>query len=331
MQLLFTHPLLTTSSAHLISLFLGSIYVGSLYLSQKARLTFGHPEGGARGTRDDPAVIRARLLAVSGATLVCGAGVFGVLWAHVGGTVRNLDIALEATLLRLGFPLPSSFTLSELILGRNVYAHLVTPILFLGPLFGSSFLGKELPGQRNWTWRSHIVQRFFSIQGVRNYWVAPITEEIVFRACVLSIYHLSGASRMRMIFLGPLTFGLAHVHHGYETFHRYGRNAAAAKRALITSLFQLAYTTLFGSHASYLFLRTGSILPPITAHIFCNVMGIPEIAWEMQRFPKRRKAIIAAYITGIIGFVYTLGRWTKTTDNFYWPEVGEEAFKFARY
>jgi len=87
---------------------------------------------------------------------------------------------------------------------------------------------------------------------------APITEEIVFRACVIAVYHMSGASTKRMIFLGPLSFGLgmsislfqdplvspsimflfpkpAHVHHAWDTFNRYGRTANAAKRAVIMS------------------------------------------------------------------------------------------------
>lgn len=44
-------------------------------------------------------------------------------------------------------------------------------------------------------------------------------------------------------------------------------------------------------HVSYLFLRTGSIFPPITAHIYCNIMGIPEVAWELKMFPKYRKSM----------------------------------------
>jgi hypothetical protein len=36
---------------------------------------------------------------------------------------------------------------------------------------------------------------------------APITEEVVFRACVLTVYHLAQASKLRMIFLSPLLFG----------------------------------------------------------------------------------------------------------------------------
>ncbi|KAF5374117.1 hypothetical protein D9615_008876 [Tricholomella constricta] len=117
---------------------------------------------------------------------------------------------------------------------------------------------------------------------------APITEEIVFRACVIAVYHMSGASTKRMIFLGPLSFGLAHAHHAWDTFNRYGRTASAAKRAIFMSLFQLSYTTLFGFHSSYLFVRTGSIYPPISAHIFCNIMGVPELMWELRTYAHRK-------------------------------------------
>ena len=112
MQLLFPKPLLTTSSAHLISLGLGTVYVGSIYLSKNARLRFntrtrlkrtpdrdGNGNGNAGKVRererqrnerwrDDPDVIRARLVAVSVATVVCIFCVLAVLWSNVGGTLR---------------------------------------------------------------------------------------------------------------------------------------------------------------------------------------------------------------------------------------------------
>jgi len=98
-MLLFSEPLLSTTSAHLISLLLGTIYVGSLYLSKNARLSFvstpaATPQGNGnipRGRlkeerwRDDPDVIRARIFAVSVATVVCCLGVFVMLWSQVGG------------------------------------------------------------------------------------------------------------------------------------------------------------------------------------------------------------------------------------------------------
>ncbi|CAA7266053.1 unnamed protein product [Cyclocybe aegerita] len=351
LQLLFPRPLLTTTSAHLISLAFACAYVGSIYLSKNARLSFSkraprisnmNDEGSLQERnrlrnerwRDDPDVIRARLLAVSVATLLCCTGVFGVLWWQVGAETRYLDIAIEATFLRLGLfffvQLPQS--LQSLIANPlpNILPHLVAPVLFLGPLYGS-FLGGELPGQRNWFWRTHVVARFCSIQGIRNYTVAPLTEELVFRGCVLAVYHLSGTGKGKMVFLTPLTFGLAHVHHAWDTYNRYGRTGPAAKRAIISSLFQLAYTSLFGFHVAYIFLRTGSLLPSISGHVFCNLMGLPEIAYELRRYPKRRKVIITMYLLGIAGYIYVLPRWTQTEANFYWPREGDEAYVYGKY
>jgi prenyl protein peptidase len=139
---------------------------------------------------------------------------------------------------------------------------------------------------------------------------------------MLAIYDLSGTPRTRMIFLTPLSFGLgpfllcwcnvnacnfriAHVHHAWETFNKYGRDTGAAKRAVLSSglshfaahffvsqhpptVVQLLYTTLFGTYCAYLFLRTGSIFPPISAHAFCNVMGLPELRLEMRMFPSKK-------------------------------------------
>ena len=54
-------------------------------------------------------------------------------------------------------------------------------------------------------------------------------------------------------------------------------------------VFQLAYTSLFGFHCAYLFLRTGSLLPPTVSHVFCNIMGLPQYGAHMETFPKWRR------------------------------------------
>lgn len=53
-------------------------------------------------------------------------------------------------------------------------------------------------------------------------------------------------------------------------------------------VFQTLYTSLFGWHASFLYLRTGSLLPPILSHIFCNVMGFPQLGESLHDFPARK-------------------------------------------
>lgn len=131
--------------------------------------------------------------------------------------------------------------------------------------------------------------------------------DIPTRRCIQEKNDLPGTSNLwPWYYLLPLlrtpllTLMTAHAHHAWETYNRFGRTAAAAKRAILMtrmfaigvpasvtnnlSVFQLSYTTLFGIHASYLFLRTGSIWPSITAHMFCNTMGIPEISYELSTF-----------------------------------------------
>ena len=91
--------------------------------------------------------------------------------------------------------------------------YFVTPILYLGPLY-TTFLDSKLPFQSGWSWGHDVVPVFRTWVGIRNYFFGPITEELVFRACVLAVYHLAGSSRNKMIFLSPLLFGLG----GYISF-----------------------------------------------------------------------------------------------------------------
>ncbi|KAJ6476456.1 hypothetical protein C8R47DRAFT_1178864 [Mycena vitilis] len=302
-------------SSHLLALLFSSTYVGSLYLVKNARLRVsGAPDARRQvpqpGSRDDPAVIRARLTVVTFATLLnCGIVYALVARYSLSSFARSFPWAQEILGIRWTFGL--------------ILSCLQTPLLFLGPLYGSCYLAGTFPGQIRFSLQHHFLDKFCTWVGFRNYVWGPLTEEVVFRACVLAVYAMGGAMRWKMIVFAPLVFGLAHVHHAWEVYNRLGRTTHAAKQALLSSLFQTAYTTLFGAHASFLFLRTSSLLPPLTAHIFCNVMGIPQMQDEMRRFPAQRQRIIAAYILGILLFALTLGPWTKNAESIYWraPEA----------
>jgi len=103
---------ISSTHAHLIALGFACTYVGSLYVFTQARLSFakdakgwGGNEGARRQRerlanerwRDDPDVIRARLVAVSLASLVCCASVFYILYRASGSKVR---VSLAQTLCR---------------------------------------------------------------------------------------------------------------------------------------------------------------------------------------------------------------------------------------
>lgn len=173
----------------------------------------------------------------------------------------------------------------------------------------------------------------------------PITEELVFRSCILgaSLLARPALSVKALVFATPLWFGFAHAHHAWENYKKNGRNRDAAIQAVALSSepshsyapipvadelgFQLTYTTLFGWFASYLFLRTGSVIPPTIAHIYCNLMGVYLPTSAVSRHPRKKTrkcmseqqhmyssqtnpdaVIWASYLAGIVGFGYGLTR-----------------------
>lgn len=199
--------------------------------------------------------------------------------------------------------------------GDTILAYLVTPALFMGPLY-VRYLQGELPFKR-WSFKD-VRDTFFTWTGFRNFVVGPVTEELVWRSCIIAIYHLAGVSRNFLIFFTPISFGAAHLHHGWETYCRYGQTRQALQRAIIVTLFQFTYTTLFGFHCAFLFLRTGSVFPPIAAHVFCNLMGVPHYSSEIQWHPERRQQIRATYFMGIVAYILTMRYWTLVDDSLFW-------------
>jgi prenyl protein peptidase len=85
-----------------------------------------------------------------------------------------------------------------------------------------------------------------------------------------------------MIFLSPLVFGLAHLHHFYE--FRITHPQVPLLAAVARSFLQLIYTSLFGAYATFVFLRTGSLLGIIAVHTFCNAMGLPRLGGFVEPY-----------------------------------------------
>lgn len=79
----------------------------------------------------------------------------------------------------------------------------------------------------------------------------------------------------RIVFVSPLYFGIAHVHHFYEFRLTHPDTPIAA--VLLRSIFQFGYTTVFGWFAAFLYLRTGSLPAVILVHSFCNWCGLPRL------------------------------------------------------
>ena len=96
----------------------------------------------------------------------------------------------------------------------------------------------------------------------------------MFRSASVPLLLLAQTPNTTIIFLTPIIFGLAHVHHFYE--FRITHPHTPLIGAVLRTLLQLSYTTLFGGYATFLYLRTGSLLGVILVHAFCNWMGFPR-------------------------------------------------------
>ncbi|ORX59634.1 Abi-domain-containing protein [Hesseltinella vesiculosa] len=192
----------------------------------------------------------------------------------------------------------------------------LTLTLFLGPLV-ILFFDSELPGQAAQPLQQVFVA-LFTLIGFRNYVFAPWTEEYVFRAAMISLLHQAGHSTAFLIFVSPLYFGLAHLHHGWQTYHQMGRTSRALKIAVASSSFQFLYTTLFGWYASFLFLRTGSIWPCVLSHMFCNAMGFPDVSDVPQRSVLQQRVIWSSFAAGIVVFICQLYPWSFVATSQYW-------------
>nr|KJB62142.1 hypothetical protein B456_009G404000 [Gossypium raimondii] len=137
----------------------------------------------------------------------------------------------------------------------------------------------------------------FGVYGIRSDHFAPVTEELVFRACMIPLLLCGGFKAYNAIFLCPTFFSLAHLNHMMEIYSRH--NYSLLKASLVVGL-QLGYTVVFGSYASFLFIRTGNIVAPLVAHAFCNYMGLPVL------FVHGKGPVSIAFVAGMVSFVWLL-------------------------
>lgn len=208
--------------------------------------------------RDAASVIRARIRTVSLACLISSLSAFYLI------TVSGQTTWTET------FHLLGCYTVSPL---TSIIRPLsLTALLFLGPLF------EKFITQDSWrAWLSglnSLLPTLTSSVGFRNYVAGPVTEEILFRSVLIPLHLLAKTPPAQIVWLTPLYFGIAHVHHFYEftLTHPY----TPTLPALLRSLFQFGYTTLFGWYASFLYLRTASLVTVILVHSFCNWCGLPR-------------------------------------------------------
>ncbi|KAL1617282.1 CAAX prenyl protease [Neofusicoccum ribis] len=225
------------------------IYVVPFYLSKTTR-----PSQTLH--RDAPSVIRARIRAVTTSCVLCTMITLYILAqsAH--------DSFLDA-LHHLGcWPISIPDIFKTLLL---------LCVLFAGPLFENGIVDGDW---RDWIVGRHVNETLSSWIGWRNFVVGPTTEELIWRSLMIPLHLSAHVSPTTAVFVTPLYFGIAHVHHFYEFRITHPHTPVIA--GVARSLFQFTYTSLFGFFASFVFVRTASLPAVIIAHAFCNWMGLPR-------------------------------------------------------
>lgn len=298
----------------------GCLFVASLYAI---------PAWVRSQPRNDPVHVKYRIAVVSIVMLV----VPFITWLSLNAgssTADGATLSGRELLTQLGIA-PACFSTNSVL-----FPVIAVVLLFAGPLLqigieasrlalAPTFLSFVMP--RSWAPASvaaHVVSRTdcfaealhlrqqTPLLNFRALVFAPVAEEWVFRACVLPVFVASGASPAAAIFGSAASFGLAHVHHGYELL-RSGHPPAAVALSVAA---QFGYTTLFGCIAAFLLLYSGNIAGVVLSHSFCNMMGFPDLSW-MQCFqtPSSLKAdrwnhplhswrwpLLIFYVAGVVAF-----------------------------
>ncbi|KAJ2706128.1 CAAX prenyl protease [Coemansia sp. IMI 203386] len=263
----------SVSAAVAISVVFGLLYVASIYI---VSAIFAAPDASVHD-RNHPHVVRQRIRGALIAT--------------------TLSLVLSALLLRQWGHLNVAASLGldpSRIAASVLVAAVLTATIYLGPL-----VLDHLDGGVEWADVRRVPVTLWSQPlAMRNYVVGPVTEELVFRSSVVALWVASGISSTRCIFLSPLIFGLAHIHHAASQY----RDGRPLKVVMLATAFQLVYTTLFGWFAVALFIRTKSIGGPICAHAFCNYQGLPDFS-RAERYPQYKYLIWLVFGVGLAGFI----------------------------
>ncbi|KAF4120265.1 prenyl protein peptidase [Geosmithia morbida] len=240
------------------------VYVLPLHIYPAARAIPGR-------SRDDPAAIRARIRVVSLSTAACSLATLLFLLA-----ASPAEPAAEASTTMNPWRLMGYWPPGLL---ETAKALALTALLFAAPLYEHVVVDGAWS---RWLHLEPLVDVWVAWPSWRNYVAGPITEECLFRSASVPLLLSAGHTMESAVFLSPLVFGLAHVHHFYE--FRQTNPQVPVIAALARSVLQFAYTYLFGIYATFIFLRTGSLLAVVLVHTFCNSMGLPRLWGHVEPY-----------------------------------------------
>lgn len=289
----------SSTEANIYAVLIAASYVIVLYLVKQARVSAGERN------RNNPDVVYNRMVMIL---------VLSVFWmvaipfylVRVRGVYESTEECIELFGIIPGLH-HGKFKL------RYIWKYIrdcrncmiLIAVLFMGPLFNELFFESETVKD----WYEDFCKSIKTLNGVRNYLFAPFTEELFYRSLIVVIYYpllKTNLSVDLFIVWTPLLFGIAHLHHAYEL---YVEATYPLATIMISCLFQLAYTWLFGMLQMFVFLRNSNFWGITFIHAWCNWFGFPTFSIENQRW---RYVYYCLLVVGLMLFNLLLFSLTKS-------------------
>lgn len=179
---------------------------------------------------------------------------------------------------------------------------LINSIGLTGTLFAGPILQYLIQPEPSNPYQEALQDSSSMLLPLRSYVIAPITEEIVYRSCLIPLLYKFCTSDAQAICTVPLFFGIAHAHHLFEKTVILNQDFRVS---LLQTIVQMLYTTVFGALSTFIYLKTAHLSAVIAIHSMCNILGLPNFIGVMREPSTVKRCLLKiVYVAGIIGFGY---------------------------
>ncbi|CAD8059996.1 unnamed protein product [Paramecium primaurelia] len=233
--------------------------------------------------------------------------------------LKTLSVAISVLLMILNqrFLIGNCSSIMECLyinvnLNSILYPLICNTFLFLGPIYNS------------------ILEKYLKNEGFVNKFnenpfkddrmlirivLAPLLEEITFRA----LFYQNAENQYQYRLLSSILFSLAHSHkffsffkkerkfrslYNYKETNKIQNFKTCFTKALLTTLFILMFTFIFGFYAASVFLKTRSLISVILLHSYCNYLGFPKLKQIFSNTKVNIIKILVVYFVGLVFFYY---------------------------
>lgn len=256
---------------HPRSLISSIIYVGAIYLSnvfihrlkESSRFKTQH----LRFTRDDPFVIKTRIVFVSVSTLLT----YLYLYYYRDS---NMSIQRFVDVMQHQHGLVPTYN-NIVPYFKEVFTYIALGMILYSSEIVDRIIGSYVSAKTTKSFLKSTLGNFnCDIWFIRSCLFAPITEELIFTLVLQEDYN------NKVVFMNSvLYFGIAHLHHGYELYVD-DSNAYSLVNITISCFAQLIYTSLFGHISNVIYSQKSQhsrIVNSIVIHSICNYFSFPSI------------------------------------------------------